>query len=101
MERQAKKKIILILPYGFLRQDAYNGNLFQVHLSGWTFMELKDLGFKVHGVAGLKCVRGYLGQIRWRPAFLRIVSDISQFFTFWLPTLAAKLFYIKNTGDKE
>jgi SAM-dependent methyltransferase len=101
IERVAKKKIILILPNGFLRQDAYNGNPFQVHLSGWTFMELKNLGFKVHGVAGLKCLRGYLGRIRLRPAFFwRIISDASQFFTFWFPTLAAKLFCIKILETK-
>lgn len=58
MKRVARKKILLYTPQGpsedgFLRNEPHNAwdiegaDHFQLHRSGWTLLELKDLGFKL------------------------------------------------------
>lgn len=51
MDRVAKRKITLTTPNGFVLGDATQTkeNLHQRHLSGWTYFELKRLGFNVRG----------------------------------------------------
>src|SRR3989344_2342306 len=49
-----KKKVIIFTPNGFLKQEAIEGNKFQEHISGWEVEEMKNRGFKVYGINGLK-----------------------------------------------
>jgi cyclopropane fatty-acyl-phospholipid synthase-like methyltransferase len=49
MQSWSKKKVIILVPNGFIPQDACNGNPLQVHKSGWTAEEMTNLGFKVRG----------------------------------------------------
>lgn len=82
MEKLAKKKVIIFTPNGFLEQKEYDGNKYQVHLSGWDSGEMKKLGYRVIGINGWKFLRGEMASIRFRPKFLWWrVSLLSQYFT--------------------
>jgi len=72
-------------------------------LCGFDVKELKSLGFKVYGSAGLKIL--YNGQknnkneIIWirRPVFFwTIIAEISRCFTYCLPNYAFELYGVRN-----
>lgn len=101
MERVAKRKIILTTPNGFLA--TYGGpkdNPREKHLSGWTYDELKKLGFKIYGLNGLKMlwtVRYGQAIIRTRlPILSDLIVDISEFFAHYHPLLAFQFFLVKD-----
>ncbi len=56
MERIAREKILIETPNGFLPQEPYGGNRYQKHLSGWNVQNLKELGYSVYGLYGLKYI---------------------------------------------
>lgn len=94
--RWARRKVIFCLPNGFLEQDAYDGNPFQVHLSSWSARDFQNLGFRVYGMHGWKLLRGRYGRLRLRPAlFWLLVSDLTQVITYHTPELASTLFATK------
>ncbi len=97
MEAIAKKKIILNMPNGFLWQGSMDGNLLQMHKSGWRCEELEILGYRAFGFFGLKILRKEYGKLRFRPRILWFVlSELSQLFTFKMPRYAAEIVYIKR-----
>jgi hypothetical protein len=67
MERIASRKVIVFTPNGFVPQEAYDGNPFQRHLSGWSVEEMRSRGYRVVGLFGWKPLRGERGEPRWRP----------------------------------
>lgn len=78
MERIAKKKIIIYTPNGFLFQDPIDGNIYQKHISGWSFSEMEGYSFRVYGVNGLRMLRGPLALPRIRPYFIGyFISNLS------------------------
>lgn len=56
MESIAKYKVIVFTPRGFVPQDEYEGNPWQIHKSGWEVAEMQNLGYQVIGINGLKSV---------------------------------------------
>jgi SAM-dependent methyltransferase len=99
MELLARKKIILFCPNGYVNQDEYDCNPGQKHLSAWNTDDLRKLGFKVNGINGFKPLRGYQCNIKFKPYLLwLLVSDISQWITFYFPKIAFQLFAVKETG---
>jgi len=97
MENVAKKKVILLTPNGFTAQDAYDGNPHQVHKSGWNKQELKELGYKVYGLRGLKCLKGKHADIKYKPyLFWGFCSFVSEILFFPFPSLCFDLLAIKK-----
>ena len=97
MQNIARKKIIINMPNGFLRQDAFDGNIYQKHKSGWICEDLRRLGFSAYGFFGLKSLRKEYGKLRYRPRPLWfIISELTQVFTFKIPQYAAEIVYIKE-----
>jgi 2-polyprenyl-3-methyl-5-hydroxy-6-metoxy-1,4-benzoquinol methylase len=45
--------VVVTTPNGFFHQEAYDGNEWQKHRSGWTADELRSLGYRVTGGGGL------------------------------------------------
>ncbi|MDB4891928.1 MAG: hypothetical protein JWL61_3783 [Gemmatimonadetes bacterium] len=79
MELVARKKVILYTPNGFLPQGEEYGNAYQRHLSGWSAAQMEARGYRVVGIEGLRCLRGEMARIRWRPwRFWLTVSLLSQ-----------------------
>lgn len=50
VERVAKKKVIITTPRYTEKQNAFNGNPYQEHMSFWTPAELMTLGYQVRGL---------------------------------------------------
>lgn len=81
MMKVSKKKVVVFTPNGFVPQAATADNPFQEHKSGWTYMEMKKLGFKVYGVNGFKKLRGMFAVPKIKPReFGNLISILSQIF---------------------
>ena len=107
----ATQKIILTTPNGFVEQGGLFGNLLEKHVSGWTVRELRDLGFKVRGLAGFKFLRqarcvaskddNLLSSIRWKPRFFWfVIAAFSQLFIYYMPSLAFELLAVRQIKDE-
>jgi hypothetical protein len=101
MENWAKKKIIIFTPNGFVEQEKYDGNLLQLHESGWELSDFNNLGFEVYGANGLRSLRKGKAEVRFKPnRFWRVISDVSQKVTFLLPQYAFQLFAVKIIDNR-
>jgi len=69
MELLARRRVVIFTPNGFLPQGNKEDNVYQVHRSGWTVDEFRELGYTVVGIRGLKFLGGELASIRFRPHF--------------------------------
>ncbi len=97
MEKLAKKKSIIFTPNGFFATEELEGNPWQVHKSGWTPKEMKDLGYKVYGINGFKGLRKGFAVIRFKPRLLwLLISNISQYYTWYNPKKAFHLLCVKE-----
>lgn len=89
MEKIAKKKVIIITPNGFLPQEEYDGNIWQIHKSGWSAGEMRKRGYRVIGLNGWKALRGGRASLRFSPEiFWLIISDVTQLFVRYKPERA-------------
>jgi len=101
MEKIAKKKIIIFTPNGFLPQGEHDENPWQVHKSGWKVKEMKNRGYKVIGINGLKFLRGESASIKfWPKPLWKIISDITQLFVRNNPKRAYQILCIKDKYKK-
>jgi len=97
MEKIARKKVILLTPNGFTKQDPLGGNLHQIHHSGWLSADFQKKGYQVYGMRGLKFIRGECATIRFKPWFFwGLASTLSQPAVYWAPKLAYQLFAVKK-----
>ena len=97
MEEWSKKKVIIFTPNGFLNQDEYDGNPYQIHKSEWFAEDFIRLGYSVKGINGLKILRGEQARIRWNPKwFWLAISDYTQKYVFKHPSFAFQLLAVKE-----
>jgi predicted TPR repeat methyltransferase len=97
MEEIASKTIMVFTPNGFVDQSERCGNPHQKHLSSWTALELKNLGFHVNGINGIKFLRKNRARFRFRPIRLFTeLSVISQKITYHFPDIAFQLLGVKK-----
>jgi len=81
METLSVKGTVIFTPNGFVKQEIYDNNPFQEHLSGWSYEEMKKLGYKTYGVFGLKWLRGPMANPIIKPRKLGIaISHLSWIF---------------------
>ena len=100
MERWARVKVIIVTPNSFLPQDEYDDNFRQIHLSGWNVREFNGLGYNVYGKGGWKILKREKAELRFKPElFWRIVSDITQKLTRFVPRYAFQLFCVKQLDE--
>lgn len=101
MEKIARYAIVVFTPNGFVHQLEYDRNPYQIHLSGWTAIELRRIGFQVNGINGLKFLRKEKAELRFRPKILfSLFSDISQKLAYHFPNLAFQLLCVKKLHIK-
>lgn len=74
-ERLASERVVIFTPNGFLKQEPYDGNPWQEHISGYSVREMRARGYRVIGINGLKGLRGERAEPRFRP--YRIVKRLS------------------------
>ena len=97
MESIAKSKLIILTPYGFMKQHPHDGNPFQEHKSGWFPNEFVKRGYKVYGMRGFRFIRGEFATIRYKPWFFwGLMSTLSHFFVYKNPKMAYQLFAVKT-----
>lgn len=97
MEKIAVKKVVVFTPNGFLPQGEYGNNPNQVHVSGWTAPEMRQLGFRVIGVNGWRPLRGEYSLIKRRPRwFWTPISWLSQLMAAKRPERAFQLLCVKE-----
>lgn len=96
MELIAIKRVIIFTPNGFQKQDMFDNNINQVHQSGWTAQEMRKRGYKVIGVNGLKWMRDTGAYLKNREKWFRIISDVTQVFTYHIPELAFQIMCVKE-----
>lgn len=105
-EKWAKKKVIVSSPNGYIPQKEVDDNHLQKHLSGWNYLEMKELGFKTRGLAGLRILRqevqndtmgdDLMNSIRFSPApFWFAVTCLSQILVYFFPALGYGVFSVK------
>ena len=91
------KKIIIMTPNGYIKQEEYDTNPYQVHKSGWTVSDMEKLGFKCFGISGLKSLRGELSFPKIKPYFLGgVISNITEPFVYNNPKHAFHLICVKS-----
>lgn len=100
----AKKAVLISVPNGDCRQEAYDGNIYHKHKSSWTPFDLKNLGFKVYG-QGLKILYGSESYVGGKQANLlqKIVVPLATILLpliIIFPKIAVQLIAVKYT-DKE
>lgn len=96
MEGIARRRVVILTPNGFLPQDERSNNPLQEHRSGWTPAQMRNLGYEVLGVNGLRFLRGELGLVRWRPRRIwSCVSDVSRPVVFHRPEWAFHMLCVK------
>jgi hypothetical protein len=77
----AGKKIIIYTPNGFVYQPPAPDNIFQEHKSGWSYDEMRLLGFKVKGINGFKKLTGLYAIPKIKPESAGIfLRDISSYY---------------------
>ncbi|MDI6856551.1 MAG: class I SAM-dependent methyltransferase, partial [Candidatus Thermoplasmatota archaeon] len=70
MENWAKKKVIIFTPNNYVEQEEYEKDIFQEHKSGWSYEELKELGFEVVGMGDWRKVREAHAIPKYKPRVL-------------------------------
>ena len=96
MERIATKRVVILTPNGFVPQSARDGNPWQVHHSGWTAGQMRELGYTVTGVHGLRYLRSEEAAIRWKPErFWHLASDLTEPLAKRVPSLAYQIIAVK------
>lgn len=104
MEHIAKQKVIIFVPNGFLPQGTVEENPLQAHLSSWTAREMRERGYRIKGLNGLKFLRKEGAALKYRPSFFwQFVSDLTQLWTYPTALLAFQLFCVKelDSGGQE
>lgn len=97
MEKLAKKKIIILTPFGFTTQHPIDGNPFQAHKSGWYIKDFKKKSFKVYGLRGFRFIRGEYATIKYEPwIFWGILASFSELIVYHFPNLAYHLLAVKK-----
>ena len=104
MERIARLKVIIFTPNGFLPQGEEYGNPFEIHKSGWSVQELRNLGYTVRGINGIKTSTNILGRLKNAGHYyvklfslvLGIVNIATQRLVYRCPSLAFQLLCTKH-----
>ena len=97
MEKIATKRVIVLTPNGFYHQEAYDNNPYQIHKSGWSLKDFKDLHYHVQGVRGLKYLRGEYASIKYKPWVVwGAIAFVSEPLLSYIPALSYDLFAYKN-----
>lgn len=112
VEKWAKKKVVVSTPNGLFPMGKVDDNPWQEHLSGWTMFELRKLGFRCYGQAGVKffykprnAVESLMVEaesvaftnMRFKPRKLfYFINSLFQIVTYHIPEAGFELFAVKE-----
>jgi hypothetical protein len=101
MEELASKQVIIVTPPYFSKEgpEAHE-EPYQIHKSGWSPKEFKEIGYKVRG-------HGFYG--KWQliprsPPLLKpiiyLASVAASLLTYLFPVIAGEMICVKSTDEK-
>jgi SAM-dependent methyltransferase len=97
MEAVARKRAIIFTPNGYLPQIPIDDNLLQEHQSGWDYLEMAKLGYKVYGIHGWRSLRGERAEIRFKPRLLGMyLAKLTQLVVESRPKYAFQIMCVKS-----
>ena len=98
MQLIARKKLIVYTPNGYFPQNEKEGNEYQIHRSGWTVPDMKEMGFDhMLGLHGLKILCKRYPEPLFKPYFVsRGLSSLTQPIVLRNPKLAFQLLCVKE-----
>jgi hypothetical protein len=96
MENLTKGKVLLFTPNGFLKQQEYDENDFQRHLSGWSVCELENQGFAVFGVNGFKFFLKEKAELKINQWWYYELDMLSESLAYRFPKTAFQLLAVKK-----
>lgn len=97
MEAIARKRIVVMTPNGFYRQEDIGGNNLQVHQSGWSVKDFKKLHFRTFGIRGPKWLRHEHATLRFKPWFFwGLIAFVSEPMLMIFSALSYQIFAVKN-----
>ena len=95
--RWARRKVIIYMPNGYLRQGEWDNNIYQTHKSGWSCNDFRARGYRVLGMGGLKCLHKEMGVLKYRPERLWSTIDfLCKPLIYKVPVIAQELLCIKE-----
>lgn len=102
MEAIARKKVVVMTPNGFYKQEDIDGNKLQVHQSGWSVMDFERLHFKAFGIRGLKWLRHEHATLRLKPwIFWGFISFVSEPLLTLFPQWSYQIFAVHDIDQKK
>lgn len=85
-ERIARKKVVVLTPNPYYRQDELGGNPYQLHKSSWKLTDFQNRGYCVRGLRGWKALRREYATIYLKPwLFWATLSFLSEPFLYFWP----------------
>ena len=102
MEALASKKIIVFTPNGYVPQKMIDKNILQEHKSGYSYFEMRKMGFRVFGVNGHQRLRGEQAAYNYSPRWLWFfISELTQLYTCFFPKKAFQILCVRSTAAKD
>ena len=102
MEKIARKLIVIGTPNGFISQEEYDNNPYQVHKSGFTLGDFTSRKYKVLGMDGLKMLRGENAKIKYKPEVLfSIITNLIDPLLRPFPKISFNLLAYKHLNTYE
>ncbi len=96
-ERVARKKIVVLTPNPYYRQDELGGNPYQLHKSGWKLTDFQNRGYCIRGLRGWKALRREYATIYLKPwLFWALLAFFSEPFLYFWPETSYHFLAVKR-----
>ena len=100
-ERIARKKVVVLTPNPYYRQDELGGNPYQLHKSGWKLKEFQNRGYCVRGLRGWKSLRREYATIFLKPwLFWATLSFLSEPLLYFWPEASYHFLAVKRLNHE-
>lgn len=100
-ESIARKKVVVLTPNPYYRQDKLGGNPYQLHKSGWKLIEFQNRGYHVHGLRGWKSLRREYATIYLKPwLFWALLAFFSEPLLYFWPEASYHLLAVKRVSHE-
>lgn len=100
-ESIARKKVVVLTPNPYYRQDELGGNPYQLHKSGWKLIDFQKRGFRVRGLRGWKALRREYATIYLKPwLFWALLAFFSEPLLYFWPEASYHFLAVKRLNNE-
>jgi SAM-dependent methyltransferase len=101
MEELASKQVVIVTPPYFSKEGSeVHEEPYQIHKSGWSPKEFKEIGCKVMGHAFYGKWQLISGSPQLLKPIIYVACIITSLLTYFLPTIAGEMVCVKLTNGK-